>query len=400
MTDRSGAWKRAIGRLRNSLSAAVRGRSHRHRLEDIDTQIVVSGTRGKSSTTRRLYDVLDARGYDVGAKITGDRPIFLHDGATHEIERGSRVTLYENEREVRKHTPEDALVIENQAISDYTTRVVNQYFTDPDVVLLTNIRQDHRDTLGGDRQAIARSLVRAIPKGTHVINGEQDPALREYIEEEVRKREATVTHVEVPAEHTEIPGAESIYAMNDVLEAIGETPLSARLLEGYLEAMCVEWTAVPGGYIHNAAGVNDVESTEIVRQALTGERFKRVRPFIYLRADRRARTASFLEYLEDLAERDLLDQVHVAGAHTDLFDRKASFSVVRHDIERESAADVMDSLLEGSVSVLVMGNTVAEFMREIDAEIDRRAEMVLTESEREPEDTASDRPAPTSAGEN
>jgi len=58
----------------------------------------------------------------------------------------------------------------------------------------------------------------------------------------------------------------------------------------------------------------------------------------------------------------------------------------------------MDSLLEGSVPVLLMGNTVAEFMREIDGEIDRRAGMILTESERESKDDA-DRPAPASARE-
>lgn len=76
-------------------TVATRGPDHRRRLSDIDTRIVVSGTRGKSGTTRRLHDIF--------------------------ADRGSRVTMYENAREIRRHTPEDVLIVENRRLRSTPT---------------------------------------------------------------------------------------------------------------------------------------------------------------------------------------------------------------------------------------------------------------------------------------
>ena len=138
--------------LRRLLS---RGPRHRDRLAEIDTTIAVSGTRGKSTLTRWLYETLYGRGYDAAAKITGNQTVVLHDGESDPIERDGDVTLYENVAEVREHTPDDALVLENQAISPYTTRLVNSSFLYPDVVVLANAREDHLSTLGSDRAGIS-----------------------------------------------------------------------------------------------------------------------------------------------------------------------------------------------------------------------------------------------------
>ncbi|MWG36400.1 Mur ligase family protein [Halomarina oriensis] len=349
----------------------TRGPDHRERLADIDTRIVVSGTRGKSGTTERLHDVFDARGYDTGAKITGNRPAMLRGDERRPITRGERVTLYENERELRENPPDDVLVVENQAISDYTTRMVAEQFVDPDVVVLTNVRRDHLDTLGGDRLAIARALARAIPAGTHVVNGEQSPALRECLETELDRRGATVSHVSVPDEHANVPGAESIYALNEVLDAVGEEPLSRELLGGYLDEMRVEWRAIEGGHVFNAASVNDTESTEVVRRALAADRPGTIQPLFYIRGDRRGRTAAFLEYLSECYEQGVFEQVRVAGDDTARFARRAPFPVVRHD--GDDPATVLDAALDDGWPVFLVGNTVADFMRGMEAEVERRA---------------------------
>ena len=349
-----------------------RGDEHRRRLEEIDVKIVVSGTRGKSGMTERLYDVLASRGYDAYAKVTGNHPISIYDGREHPIERGERVTLYENVSELRKYTPADALILENQGITDYTTRIMNETFGDSDVLVITNVRQDHRDTLGSDRAALARSFARAVPEGTHVVNGERDDALRDYLERELEAVGATVSHVEVPPEHEHVPGAETVYGVNDVLAAIDEPPLSDDLVESMLEQYRVDWRTLPSGRIYNAADVNDVESTEMVRRALVSEG-ERIQPLLYLRADRRARTASFYAYLEELYENGAIERAHVVGGHSRLFKRRASFPVVRHDETATSAAAVLDEMLADDWPILAMGNTVAAFMRDLEDEIERRA---------------------------
>ncbi|OIB57768.1 Mur ligase family protein [Natrialba sp. SSL1] len=367
---------------RHLLSPFTRGLEHRRRLADIDVKIVVSGTRGKSGTTERLYDVLRAREYDAYAKVTGNHPLSLYDGDENAIDRGERVTLYENVRELRKYADAEALVLENQGITDYTTRMMNEAFGQPDVLVITNIRQDHRDTLGKSRETIARAFARAAPPGTHVVNGEQDPELRSYLERELQEIGATVTHVDVPDCHQHVPGAECVYAIDCVLETIGEPTMSDERRASMLDALAVDWVHALGGRIYNAADVNDVESTEMVRQSLV-EDGEQIQPFVYLRRDRRARTASFHEYLEELFQQDALEQARVAGSHTDLFAAKASFPVICHDEQTEAAIDVLNEMLEEDWPVLVMGNTVAEFMRDLDDEIERHATDPAAVCERE-----------------
>ena len=389
--------------ISSKASTLFPGLAHRRRLASIDSKIVVSGSRGKSSLTRWLYEILHDREEDVYAKVTGNKPVSLYAGEEYPIERGTSVRLYENEDEIRKFYPFDSMVIENQAISSYTNRVVNDFFAHADVIVLTNMREDHLSTLGSDRYRIARSLVRSIPSGAHVVNGERDRALREYVDREVRQQGGTVSHVTVPEQYAHVPGIESVYALNHVLAAIGQEPLDDSSIANYRERMKVEWTRLPNGLIFNAAEVNDVQSTEMVRQALLRNiDATTVQPFLYLRGDRRGRTASFLRYLEGLLEEDpaAFETVHVAGPMGRVFERKADFPVVVHDATSESARSVLDTLLEKGDPVLLMGNTVAKFMREIDDEIQIRARRFAEERASEGGESAgSDSPTDDRDGE-
>ncbi|WP_440989966.1 Mur ligase [Haloarchaeobius baliensis] len=377
----------------------ARGPSHRGRIDDVQTSVVVSGVRGKSSATKYLHDVLASRNYDVYAKVTGNKPKSYRNGEATPIQRDGRVTLYENERELRTHGAEDVAIFENQGISDYTTRVVNQQFAHPDVVLLTNVRQDHRDTLGRTRAHIARSLAWSIPEETKVVIGEQDEALRSFLLRELRADGTVASLVEVPEVHETVPGAEVVYGVDTVLEALGLEPMDPRTREALLDEMRVEWTSVPAGHVFNAASVNDVESTEAIRRSLTDGYFDVVQPLVYLRRDRRARSAAFLDYLTTLADRGDVEQVRVVGANTDVFARKAPFPVVEHDEESESAESVLSTALSDGWPVLVMGNTVASFMRDLEQAIEEMAaDDVAAEAAEDPSlewrsDPVDDRPA-------
>jgi hypothetical protein len=352
-------------------SVLGRGTRHRERLEDVETTVVVSGVRGKSSATRYVYEALDRRGYDVLAKITGDRPAILRDGERHPIEREGSVTLYENERELRRHGTPDVLVLENQAIGDYTNWVFNRYFADPDVVLLTNVRQDHRDTLGRDRTAIAQSLARAVPRGTRVVSGEQDERIRAVLANELGRRDCRLTHVAVPDAHRTVPGAEVVHAVDAVVHQVDGEPLSRSALDDALADLDVSWRRLPQGRVFDAASVNDVESTEAIRRSLARQDAPVIQPLCYLRRDRRARTDAFRNYLSELADRGAIEQARIVGENVDPFVRSADFPVVTHDPDAH-AGRVLDEALDDGWPVVLMGNTVAEFMRDLEAEIEGR----------------------------
>ncbi len=362
--------------LTGILRELTRGIRHRKALERIDTRIVVAGSRGKSSTTRRLDDVFNRRGFDTLTKITGNHPTLVHNGEVHPIERlGPRTMLYENIRiigefvpELDGYSPDDVAIFEDQGITGYTTRLVNWKLVDPDIVLLTNVRQDHNDTLGKTRTDIARSLARSVPSGAHIVNGEQHPSLHEYLTEEVERRGGTIEQVEIPDRHEGMLGAETTHAIDAILTSLDEPPLPEREFEAPLDAIQPEWTRLPRGRAFDAAEINDVESTEMVRRSLAGD--EQILPFAYLRRDRRGRTASFVNYVDLLYERGKIERVHVGGASTRAFAATVEAPVTRHNAD---AADVLDALLSEGQPVVLMGNTVHEFMREIDAAIEDRA---------------------------
>ncbi|MFB6161089.1 MAG: hypothetical protein ABEJ61_07930 [Haloferacaceae archaeon] len=191
MTAKGGA-RRVVDRAWRLLT---RGRTHRDRLADVDVRIAVSGVRGKSSLTAWLHDAFVARGYDTYAKVTGERPHSLYNGHRHPIERTGPTKLYETAREIRRFDPRDVVVVENQGIREYTTRLVNEDYVDPTIVVVTNVRRDHLDTLGANEFEIARALARSVPAGTRVVTAERNEVLAAYLERELARRDATLTRV-------------------------------------------------------------------------------------------------------------------------------------------------------------------------------------------------------------
>ena len=349
------------------------GPIHRRWLADVDVRISVTGVRGKSTATRWLHDVFYDRGYDTYAKITGVEPISVYNDTVHDIERGPTARLYENERELRRFGNVDAAIVENQGLREYTMRLVNEQFVRPDVVFLTNAREDHLDTLGGDRLDVARSLARSIPSGAQVISGEHDPTIRRYLDAELNRRDATVTHLEIPAEHRTLPGAEIVYGLNPILRAVDEQPLNEATIESYLRQMDVYWTHLQNGRVFNAAAANDAQSTELIRRRLLRRGEETIQPLLYLRDDRRGRTATFFRYLESLADQGAIEQARIVGGGAELIARRASFPVVVHDEDAEDPGRVLEAAVSDGWPVMLMGNTVSAFMRGMADAIDRRA---------------------------
>lgn len=362
-----GAWKQKALQVASEFAGS--GPLHRRRLADVDIRVSVTGIRGKSTAVRWLQEVFHDRGYDTYAKVTGTQPVSIYNGTEHEIDRPEKVRLYENERELRRFGNIDAAVVENQGIRPYTTRLVNQQYVRPHVVFLTNVRKDHLDTLGENRLKVTRALARSVPEGTHVVCGVQDEAIKEYLNKELKRRDATASYIQVPAKHRHIPGTEVVYGLDQVLHTVGEPPLEPAEREAYLDRMTVSWMTIPQGRVYNAAAVNDTRSVELIRRQLVGESKAVIQPLLYLREDRRGRTASFLEYLELLAKHDRIEQARVVGRDAALFARRASFPVVVHGEDGEPPADVLDAAVGDGWPVVVMGNTVSDFMQELSRRI-------------------------------
>ncbi|WP_458209772.1 hypothetical protein [Haladaptatus sp. NG-SE-30] len=198
--------------------------------------------------------------------------------------------------------------------------------------------------------------------------------------------------MEIPSHHQGLLGAETVHAVNHVLETLGQPPVASPELNVYLEQIQPTWVHLQEGNIYNAAEVNDVESTEAVRQALPGS--DRITPFVFLRRDRRGRTASFVSYLDHLAKRGIIDHAFVSGRDGMAFARAARFAVTEFETDSDPR-HVLDELLSPTRPVMLMGNTVDEFMRKLDKEIETRARQVVDYT---PVDTSSERVTGTQYG--
>ncbi len=344
-----------------------RGREHFERVEDVPYRVTVSGVRGKSTVVRWLNETLVERGYETYAKETGDEHVSYHNTERHEIDREGQVRLYENERELREYWPVDAVVAENQGIREYTTRLANELF-DPQVVIIANVRRDHQSTLGSTLPDIARAFVRTVPEGAHVVSGDRNDAINDYLRRELERGDSTFAVADGrDSPFADTFGARSAFVVDETLRALGLDPLDPSRTESYIRELRSgwRWTRLSGGgLVCNGAAMNDIESTELLRQHLV-ERLDdpTVTPFVFLRRDRAGRTAAFVRYVNWLAANGLAARVHVAGSHTGPFERNVRADVVHHDHERDDPDDVLDACLADGHPVYVMGNTVAPFMR-------------------------------------
>lgn len=381
MSDRQPLRTRTAAAVRRLARSAYRftrrGRAHFERVEQVPYRVTVSGVRGKSTVVRWLNEALVDRGLETYAKVTGNRSFSYHGRDEYEIERDGVTRLYENERELRAYWPVEATVVENQGIREYTTRLANELF-DPHVVVLLNVRRDHQSTLGEDLADIARVFARTVPEESVVVSGDRNDAINDYLRREF-ERQGVEFRVAAPPPDSPFAdtfGAQSAFVVDETLRTLGLDPLDPGRIESLLTDLQSDWRwrrLAGGGLVCDGAMMNDIESTELLRQHLADRLAEpTVTPFLFTRRDRAGRTAAFVHYLDWLADAGLIDRVHVAGTHARMVERRVTPDVIRHDLSAPPER-VLEACLAHGDPVYLMGNTVHPFMRDLAAAIDERA---------------------------
>ena len=150
-------------------------------LRRVPRRIAVTGSRGKSSTTRLIAAGLRASGARVVAKTTGSKPVLiLPDGSEREIPRPGPPSIREQVRLVSlaARMGADTLVAEMMSIGSECLATESRSILRPQVLALTNVRLDHLEEMGPTREAIAETLSAAFPSGGTVLfpSEEMSPA--------------------------------------------------------------------------------------------------------------------------------------------------------------------------------------------------------------------------------
>ena len=158
--------------------------------------ILVTGTRGKSSTVRLLHGALSAAGIPTYAKTTGTLAAELDtSGAEHRTRRIGRPSILEMlealRRALRARPRPRVLVLECMAVSPELIDLLSREMVDPDIVVITNTVLDHLEEQGTTRARTAASLATAIRPGCLVVTAEADPEAVAILERETRRHHAT-----------------------------------------------------------------------------------------------------------------------------------------------------------------------------------------------------------------
>jgi poly-gamma-glutamate synthase PgsB/CapB len=157
---------------------------HRRCLRRIPLRIHVNGTRGKTSVTCLTAELLRRAGIRTLAKTTGDHPVLiLPDGRSLPIRRHGPARIHEQMQVVRRAVREgvQAVVLECMALEPRLQEVCEQAMVRSSIGVITNVRPDHFEVMGGSLDGVADALSRTIPNGGALVtaSGPYEGLLRE-----------------------------------------------------------------------------------------------------------------------------------------------------------------------------------------------------------------------------
>jgi poly-gamma-glutamate synthase PgsB/CapB len=179
------------------------------RLQRIPLRVLVTGTRGKSSTVRLIHAALTAGGIPTLGKMTGTASRELDTaGKEHATNRLGQVSILEmletvHRSFVRDAVPPQAVVLECMAVTPGLIEMCADDIVRPHVSVVTNALWDHLEEQGTTLTQIAVSLSRAMDGAELAVTAEHREVTRAVLAYEAHVRGAAFDAVagsEVPPE--------------------------------------------------------------------------------------------------------------------------------------------------------------------------------------------------------
>jgi poly-gamma-glutamate synthase PgsB/CapB len=164
------------------------------RLQRIPLRVLITGTRGKSSTVRLIHAALTAGGIPTLGKMTGTASRELDTaGVEHPTNRIGQVSILEMLETVhRSFTRDDfaprAIVLECMAVTPDLIELCTDDIVRPQVSVVTNALWDHLEEQGTTLPEIAVSLSRSMTGAQLAVTAEHREATRAVLSYEAQLR--------------------------------------------------------------------------------------------------------------------------------------------------------------------------------------------------------------------
>ncbi len=360
-----------------SLVETWRYQAHLRRLHRIPLRIHVNGSRGKSSVTRLVGGVLLGPERRVVIKTTGTVPRIIDpEGREYPIFRPGRSNILEQLRVVKlaRRWRADTLVVECMAITPELIRVLEDRIVQSTVGIITNVREDHLDTMGPTLYDVAVHLSWSLPRNGIAFTAER--RFFDVLAEEARRRNTRLVQVSADEvsdqemegfsylEHKEnvaLALAVAAYAGVDratALERMYRIPPDPGVLR--MEVLEREGKRM---VVYNALAANDPESTAMIwTMARARHPNLPAVALLVLRRDRPQRTESFVRVL---GQEIVADRYVIAGTPTGVVARALRRRGVPEERihvfeqpEAETVVDTLWTLVDREALLVPMGNMV------------------------------------------
>ncbi len=290
---------------------------HAYWIRQIPLRISVNGTRGKSSVTEFIYAGLRAGGKQVFGKTTGTEPlVHLPGGEKKPIRRRGSPRIQEQMKVVywaaKEHV--DVLVAECMAVTpEY--QVINSRMILPQIYVITNILDDHREHYAGNLDLYAAAICKAIPEKAIVVTGEEKylPLIQQIAEQRDTKvvLASRTTHDDAPGG---IIAANLDLALEVCVQAGVERQIAIEGIVGYAKTNMepIVSNVRSGFQMINGLAVNDTSSAEKLFMQWQSS-YENSIILLHTRNDRPLRTIQFAEWIAHLPN---IKIIILTGTHT------------------------------------------------------------------------------------
>ncbi len=269
-------------------------------------RILVTGSRGKSSTVRLLRAAMQDAGLQSYARITGVVPRELGPDGIRTISRSSGAHVEEMRWWLRRlPTSAEAVILENSAITPDLQCLAGRWLQ-PDFTILTNTLPDHQELWGPSSACAAEVLAAGIPTQGQVIlpvGFQTDRHLLKLL----RRRRCQVIFAEPATAIEESHRAVNLGLALATVQQLGlaTTPALQAMLNLPPDRYDFHVANCDGAEVAMAFSANDIASTQALFHSLKWSPDE-TRLIYNHRSDRPGRFGSFVGWLSESRWREVL----------------------------------------------------------------------------------------------
>ncbi len=341
----------------------------------IKTIIHVNGIRGKSTMSRLIDAGLREEGKKVYTKVTGTAPRIIGiDNIEIPINRRGKANIREQIKILNKvkNLNLDYLVLECMAVRPEYQEISEEKILKANIGVITNVREDHLDEMGGSLDSIADSLSKMIPSNGVLFTSEEK--YFKFFKEKAKEKNSKVyLSKNNKKEYEEVDFPENVALALEVCKYLGikeEEALSKmknyKRDSGVLREIKFLNKNQKEIIFVNALAANDPDSSNKILDLLREKNLWKKERYLMVnnRQDRVSRMEQFIKFTKE--NQDDFYKILISGESKEIFYKKLKEEGLEEKLQIINTIEDFENIEEDAL-VFAVGNICGVGKRIVDA---------------------------------